>query len=132
MKQGWIQAITNNTQEDLSPKTLAATVYMDETEEQTVKDAIAGLSPILFQAAFPATGWSQTAPYTQTVQAEGLLDTDTPIADVALDNDPEIAAGELEAYGLVSRMDAETGQLTATCYGSAPEAEFTVRLMIMR
>ena len=132
MKQGWIQVTTNNTQEDLSPKTLADMVYMDSTEDETVKDAIASRAPVCYQAAFPDNDWSQTAPYTQTVLVEGLLGTDTPIADITLDDDPEIAAGELEAYGLVSRMDAEDGQLTAICYDSAPEAEFTARLMVMR
>ena len=132
MKQGWIQATTNNTQEDLSPKTLADTVYMDETETQTIKDAITTLGPVLFEAAFPASSWSQTPPYTQTVPVEGLLETDTPIADVMLDNDPEIAAAELEAFELVGRMDAENGQLTAYCYDSAPEAEITIRLLVMR
>ena len=132
MKQGWIQATTNNTQEDLAPKTLADMVYMDETEEQTIKDVIADRTPVFYQAVLLADGWSQAAPYTQTVLVEGLLGTDTPIADVALDDDPEIAANELDAYGLVGRMDAESGQLTAICYDSAPEAEFTVRLMVMR
>ena len=132
MKQGWIQATTNNTQEDLSPKVLADTVYMDETEAETIKEALAGRGPVYFQAAFPADGWSESAPYTQSVSVEGILETDTPIGDVVPDNDPEIAVEELDAYGLVGRMDAENGQLTAYCYGDVPCAEFTVRLMVMR
>ena len=132
MKQGWIQATTSITQENLSPKVLADTVYMDETEGETIKDAIASRGPTHFQAAFPADGWSESAPYTQSVPVEGLLETDAPITDVALDSDPEIALEELEAYGLVGRMEAENGQVTAYCYEEAPRAEFTVRLMVMR
>jgi len=105
---------------------------MDETEVQTISDAIVNLSPVHLQAILPAGGWSQTPPYTQTVLVEGLLDTDTPIVDVALDDDPETAASELDAYGLVGRVDAEDGQLTAYCYDSAPETELTIRLMVMR
>ena len=132
MKQGWIQTTTNNAQEDLSPKTLADTVYLDETEEQTVKDAITNTGPLHFQATFPAEGWTGNVPHTQTVPVEGLLETDTPIADVLLDDNPSIAAGERAAYRLVKRMDAENGQVTAYCHNNAPKTAFTVRLMVIR
>jgi len=40
MKQGWIQVQNNGAQEMLAPKTLATMVYMDETQEKTVSDAL--------------------------------------------------------------------------------------------
>ena len=54
MKQGWIQVNNNNAQEPLAPKTMADMVYMDETQSQSVKDAILYHTPIHMTAALPA------------------------------------------------------------------------------
>ncbi len=41
MKQGWIQVETDGTKEPLAPKTIADMVYVDESQEKTVKEALA-------------------------------------------------------------------------------------------
>ena len=135
MKQGWIQVESGGIQEELAPKTLAGMVYMDETQEKSVKDAIEYHAPIHLLVKFPAYGWTgEAAPYTQSVAAAELRAEDIPFGDVMLD-DAENAAPQqmqLQAYGLVSRMDAENGQLTARCYGLKPETDFTVQLKVVR
>ena len=132
MKQGWIQVTDNSTQEPLAPKTTADMVYMDDPQGETVKDALLYHAPIHILAELPAEGWGTSAPYSQTVPAEGLLATDLPLADVVLSDNPATAAEQLEAYGLVGRMDAEDGQLTAYCYGITPGVDLTVRLLVVR
>ena len=132
MQQGWIQVTDNGATEPLAPKTTADMVYMEGTQGETVLDAIHRRAPLYIQAELPAEGWSPSAPHTQTAAAAGLLATDIPLGDVALSDDPLTAAQQLRDYGLVGRMDAEDGQITATCYEAAPEAALTVRLLVVR
>lgn len=132
MKQGWIQVNSNNTQEPLAPKTMADMVYMDESQSQSVKDAILYHTPIHMTAALPAGSWSQTAPYTQTVQVAGLLATDIPLSDVVLSSDPAVAIQQLQDYALVGRIDAANGQLTACCYRAKPTVALTLLLKVVR
>lgn len=132
MKQGWIQVNSNDIQEPLAPKTMADMVYMDDPQSQSVKDAIIYHTPIHMLAELPADGWSQETPYIQTVPVAGLLATDIPLGDVALSDDPDIAAQQLQDYGLVSRMDAEDGQLKVYCYGYRPEETLSIQLKVVR
>ncbi len=132
MKQGWIQVNSNNTQEPLAPKTLADMVYMDESQSQTVRDSILWHTPVHMTAALPAGSWSQTAPYTQTVQVAGLLATDIPLVDVVLSNDTTTAIAQLQDYALIGRIDAADGQLKAYCYRDKPTVALTVLLKVVR
>lgn len=132
MKQGWIQVNSNNTQEPLAPKTMADMVYMDEAQSQSVKDAILYHTPFHLTAALPLGSWSQTTPYTQTVQVAGLLASDIPLVDVVLSDDPNTAAQQLQGYSLIGRFDAGDGQLTAYCYKIKPDVTLTVLLKVVR
>ncbi len=132
MKQGWIQVNSNNTQEPLAPKTMADMVYMDETQSQSVKDAILYHTPIHLTAALPSGSWSQSAPYTQTVQVAGLMATDIPLADVVLSSDATIAIQQLQDYALIGRINAGEGQLTAYCYRAKPDVALTLLLKVVR
>ncbi|MEA5015625.1 MAG: hypothetical protein VB099_13800 [Candidatus Limiplasma sp.] len=132
MKQGWIQVDNQGTQEGLAPKTMADMVYMDDSQSGSVKDAILYHTPIHLLVELPVNGWSATAPHTQTVQVAGLLATDIPLGDVVLNNNTTIAARQLQAYALVSRMDANDGQLKVYCYESKPEEALMIRLKVVR
>jgi len=83
-------------------------------------------------ATLAADGWSVAAPYTQTVAVDGLLATDTPLVDVALASSAETAVLQLEAYGLLGRVTAADGQLTAICYAEAPTVALTLLLKVVR
>jgi len=96
-------------------------------EQVDAKAATATIS-----ASLPASGWSASAPYTQTVTATGILATDTPLADVVLSDTPATAITQLEAYGYIGRMDAGSGQITATCYEDKPTVDLTVALKVVR
>ncbi len=96
------------------------------------EQAIALHAPLSLKATLPASGWSATAPYTQTVSVVGLLATDTPLADVTLSSNAAVAVTELEAYGLVGRMDALSGALKATCYEEKPATALTIQLKVVR
>ena len=85
------------------------------------------------KATLKAAGWSgSAAPYTQSVNVSGLLESDQLLVDV----DMSAATAEnyeaiLEAYGRVSRIEAAAGKLTATCYGDKPSQDINLNLVVM-
>ena len=87
-----------------------------------------------YTVTLTASGWTgSAAPYTQTVSISGILATDSPIADL----DVSSAAAEsyealAAAWACVGRIQTADGQITATCYRQKPEADVTVRMLIVR
>lgn len=132
MKQGWIQVNSNNTQEPLAPKTMADMVYMDESQSQSVKDAILSRVQLHLTAALPSYGWSATAPYTQTVQVAGLLATDTPLVDVVLSTTLAPRIAQREAFGYVSMITTTAGSITVTCDEDKPTIDMTLAIKVVR
>ena len=89
-------------------------------------------APVSLSVSLPASGWTGSGPYTQTVSAAGMLATDTPLADVTLSDVVETAKAQLEAYALVGRIDTGADAVTVTCYDGVPAADLTVNLKVVR
>lgn len=82
-----------------------------------------------FTVMLPASGWSSTAPYTQTVAVEGLPEVDRPTADwdfsgATLDNYEALAEG----FACITRLVTAAGSLTAYCYAEKPAVDLSVFL----
>ena len=82
-----------------------------------------------FTVTLPASGWSDTAPYTQTVTVEGLPEVDRPTADwdfsgATLDNYEALAEG----FACITRLVTAAGSLTAYCYAEKPTVDLSVFL----
>ena len=83
---------------------------------------------------FPASGWSGTAPYTQTVSASGVLATDencpadADMSGATADNYADLLAGWIA----VGRIRTGNGTLMAYCYSEKPTVDLTVRVKIVR
>lgn len=92
----------------------------------------AASKPLNLVATLPAGEWSGVAPYIQTATVEGMLDTDTPLVDVVLSHVAATAVAQLDAYGLVGRIDTATGGITVTCYEEKPEVDLTLALKVVR
>jgi len=89
-------------------------------------------APVVLTVSLPASGWSASAPYTQTVNAAGMLTTDAPLADVVLSATAATAKAQLEAYGYIGRIDTGSGQITVTCYEDKPAVDLTLVLKVVR
>jgi hypothetical protein len=76
-----------------------------------------------------ASGWSAEAPYTQTVQVEGILATDRPHYGVIYSENRE---AEKEAFALVDQLDTAEGSVTFTCFEEKPEADLTIQMEVNR
>ena len=78
----------------------------------------------------PASGWSDAAPYTQTVSVSSILGTDRPIWGVMYSANNAIA--EKEAFALVDDLDTADGIVTFTCFEDKPEVDLTIQLEVNR
>lgn len=79
----------------------------------------------------PASGWSASAPYTQTITVEGILETDTPHWTVVYSQN-ESAFAEKEAYAMIDLLFAENGKVTFVCLEERPEVDLTIQMEVNR
>ena len=85
-----------------------------------------------YTATLTTAGWSASAPYTQTVTANGLLATDNPIAGVVLSSTAATAQAQLAAWGCVGRMVAAANSITAYCYDTKPTTAIPIQVKVVR
>jgi len=86
----------------------------------------------LYTATLLSSGWSSSAPYTQTVSVSGILSTDTPIADVVLDVVTSTAMAQISAWMCVSKIETANGSITATCLEEKPTIDIPIQLKVVR
>lgn len=104
------------------------------TLEITGDAQIKGLSE-LYTTTLTALGWSDTsgnAPFTQTLNIQGILATDTPIIDVVLSSTTETAKSQLEAFSCLSKIETADGSITATCLDTKPTIDIPIKLKVIR
>jgi hypothetical protein len=82
------------------------------------------------QVTLPASGWSATAPYTQTVVIAGLSAEDNPILvkTIPAGATPEQVKAYNKAFGMIDDGDTADGQATFKCYNKNPTIDLTVGL----
>lgn len=85
-----------------------------------------------YTVPLPASMWTGTGPYTQTVSVEGILATDNPVADVVLSENAADAIAETEAWAAVGRIVTMAGQIAVTCYEDKPARDITIQLKVVR
>lgn len=85
-----------------------------------------------YTATLTAEGWSASAPYTQTVAVAGILATDNPIVDIVLSGATETAQNELEAWGNISRIQTQDGNILATCFDDKLTVALNVQLKVVK
>ena len=78
-----------------------------------------------------STGWTGSGPYTQTVSVAGITENDRPIIDIVLSATPATALAEVEAWGLVSKIETGTGSITATCLEEAPGVDINLQMKVI-
>ncbi len=82
----------------------------------------------------PASGWSSTVPYTQTVAAPALLATDDhcpadiDMSGATVDSYPSL----LESGYALGRLVTGNGSLTAYCYLEKPTVDLTINIKVVR
>ena len=82
-------------------------------------------------ATLSASGWSASAPYTQTVNVTGITATMTPIADIVLSATQATAETELEDWGKVSKIVTGAGSITVTCFKEKPTVALNIIMKVV-
>lgn len=77
-----------------------------------------------------ASGWSASAPYTQTVAVEGLTAGDNPVLVkvIPAGATPEQVKAYNKAFGMIDDGDTADGQATFRCFNKKPAVDMTVGL----
>lgn len=78
-----------------------------------------------------SSGWSSSAPYSQAITVSGILATDIPFADVDMSG-ASAGSNLLTAWGLVGRIVANAGSVTAYCYEEKPTVNISLILKVVR
>ena len=84
------------------------------------------------QVSVPASGWSASAPYTQSVSVSGLLATDNPHVFPVYSDTLATAANQAESWAMVSTATTSSGSLTLKCFEDNPTADLTLMVEVNR
>lgn len=84
------------------------------------------------QVMLPASGWSSTAPFTQTVAVEGILATDQPHISPVYSTTLATAISQKENWAMVCKAVTANGSITFTCFEDKPTVNIPVQLEVNR
>lgn len=84
----------------------------------------------ILYATFLASGWSETAPYTQTVLVNGINENNVPIVDISYSEDSSLWKNEYQSFSNLTKIETINGSIIGTCLNSKPIYDFTVKLKI--
>ena len=87
---------------------------------------------LMFNVVLTADGWSDSAPYTQTVEMADILATDRPHWGVILSDSLDTALAEKEAFAVVDDLDTADGSVIFTCLEEKPDTDLTIQLEVNR
>lgn len=81
---------------------------------------------------FLGSGWSETVPYTQTVNVEGITELLNPRIDLIVSPDSVInGMKEVAAFSYITRMTTGNGTLTAYCYEKKPDVDLNIMIEVI-
>ena len=74
------------------------------------------------------SGWSSSAPYTQSKNVSGVESSDTPIIALYISGSPSAATvkAQKKAFGYLDRAVTANGSIAFYCYEKKPTVDFTV------
>lgn len=105
-------------------------ITQDATHRFTTDTEKAGWNKILFSAAVavPASGWSTSVPYTQTVSVSGLTAAMDVMLGLNITGSPSAAsvAGWKKALGMIDEGTTANGTITFKCYSKKPTVDIPV------
>lgn len=101
-------------------------------DSKAVGDALAKKAEtVSYKTTLPASGWSGSAPFTQSVSVSGIYEVDEPFVDVYLEGVSDGTA-ILEAWMCVGRVSTANGSITAYCYEEKPATDIPIILKVVR
>ena len=87
----------------------------------------------MFSATLIATNWSgDSAPYYQSVDVDGILETDTPHYGPVYDAAQDVRLAQKEAFAMVDDLDTSDGSVTFTCFEDKPAVNIPIQMEVNR
>lgn len=108
----------------------APTDSADAATKGYVDTALSNAKTIAKTATLTATGWSASAPYTQSVTVSGLTDTKRAMAYPVYGSNTAINLALKEACGMVSFASRSGGVLTFTCLEDKPTVDIPITVEV--
>lgn len=85
------------------------------------------------RAVLIASGWTgDAAPYTQTVQVEGITVDDSPDYWPVYSGTNDEMIAQKEAYAVIDRLTTADGSITVICFEEKPEVDITIGMEVHR
>lgn len=85
-----------------------------------------------YKGTFTASGWSDTAPFTQSINIPGILRSDYPFVDIDLSEVGD-AVAVIEGWKMVGRCVVSANDtVLAYCYEEKPEVNLPVVFKVVR
>lgn len=77
-----------------------------------------------------ASGWSNTAPYTQTVTVTSISADNMPIVDLKYSDIEDNWDSEEKAFACLTKITTANGSITAVCRKEKPTVDFTIQMRV--
>lgn len=102
----------------------------DAANKSYVDTALNNAKTVAKTATLTATGWSASAPYTQSVTVSGLTDTKRAMAYPVYGSDTPTNVALKEACGMVSFASRSGSTLTFTCLEDKPTVDIPIAVEV--
>lgn len=80
-----------------------------------------------------AANWvGDKAPYTQTINVDGIEEEDTPHYGPVYSAEQEVRLAEKEAFSMVDDLDTAKNTVVFTCFEDKPEVDLTIQMEVNR
>lgn len=89
-------------------------------------------APLRKSATILASGWSDSAPYTQILTVGDITVDDAPHISPVYSDDLTIAISQKEAWGKVSRAKTGNNTITFICFEEKPVVNINVQIGVYR
>lgn len=87
----------------------------------------------VLNGTFTASGWSSSAPYTQTITVTGITADDYPDADINMSSATATTGPQLvEGWSCINRIATAANKVTAYCYSEKPTINLPAYFKVVR
>lgn len=80
---------------------------------------------------FTADNWSNTVPYTQTVEVEGITEDLNPRIDVIISDDIDTGKAEENDFSYFTKVITGNGTITVYCYETKPTVDLNIMIEVI-
>lgn len=121
--------INDNPEEEDKTLVSYSASKVDELINNTTTNITTKLTTVK-TASVSSSGWSSSAPYTQTVSVSGITSNDKPIISIYIGDGQNSSTVKLmnKAYSCIDRVTTGSGNITLYCYNKKPTVNFTVAI----